>query len=106
MHAYFLLNSKKRVVNVRCRSSRQVPPSAKASVNWAGSSGSGQNLPGRSPFSPPRSPPPPSDGIIYPWSRGYQLWSVLTTAAAALTGLLIPLEVALGVGRSVGGSSA
>lgn len=92
--------STKRAVHVRSFS-RPIPPAvkAKASVNWPGSS-SNPILPGPgSPFSPPKSPPPASDGIIYPWSRGYQLWSALTTAAAALSGILIPLEVALGVGR-------
>lgn len=40
------------------------------------------------------------EGVIYPWNRGYQIWSALTTAAAALTGVVVPLQIALGIGSN------
>ena len=36
----------------------------------------------------------------YPWNKGYQIWSAIITGAAALTGVVVPLQVALGVGTN------
>ena len=50
-------------------------------------------------FVPPSALPPgvaPTQGVLYPWNRGYQIWSVATTAAAAMMGILVPLEAAIG----------
>lgn len=39
-----------------------------------------------------------TSSTIYPWDTRFQAWSTLATAAAAATGFIIPLEVALGGG--------
>ena len=39
-----------------------------------------------------------ASGVLYPWDPWLQAWSTLATVAAAATGFVIPLEVALGGG--------
>ena len=73
-------------------------------LNVASWPGPNPNSSPRNEFQPPQDPAVASsqgvEGVIYPWNKGYQIWSAITTAAAAITGVVVPLQVALGVGSN------